>query len=121
MSDIRTVAEAFAGMLKANQHLEAAERFNAADIISMEAMPGPMEICRGTAELRAKGDWWYQNHEIHAFTAEGPLICGDQFLMRFHVDVTRKENGQRVAMDEFGLYTVRDGKIVEERFFYPTA
>ena len=36
----------------------------------------------------------------------------------FKIDVTRKQTGERVKMDEVGLYTVRSGKIVEERFFY---
>jgi ketosteroid isomerase-like protein len=31
--------------------------------------------------------------------------------------MTRKAAGQRLTMDEMALYTVRDGKIVEERFF----
>ena len=29
-----------------------------------------------------------------------------------------KATGQRLSMDEIGLYTVRNDKIVEERFFY---
>ena len=36
----------------------------------------------------------------------------------FDMDVTAKQTGQRMQMREIGLYTVRDGKIVEERFFY---
>ena len=43
---------------------------------------------------------------------------GNQFLMTFTIDVTPKMTGQRMQMLEFGLYTVENGKIVEERFFY---
>jgi ketosteroid isomerase-like protein len=32
--------------------------------------------------------------------------------------VTPKATGKRMQMDEVAVYTVRDGKIVEERFFY---
>ena len=46
------------------------------------------------------------------------VLNGDQFAVRFHFDVTVKETGERRVMDEVGLYTVRNGKIVEERFFY---
>jgi hypothetical protein len=28
------------------------------------------------------------------------------------------KGGQRTTMDEVGLYTIKDGKIAEERFFY---
>jgi ketosteroid isomerase-like protein len=34
------------------------------------------------------------------------------------MDLTPKATGERITMDEVGLYTIRDGKIVEERFFY---
>ena len=34
------------------------------------------------------------------------------------MDVTVKETGARMTMDEIGVYTVKNGKIVEERFFY---
>jgi ketosteroid isomerase-like protein len=38
--------------------------------------------------------------------------------VRFKYDVTPKHTGKRMTMDETGLYTVRDGKIVKEEFFY---
>ena len=50
--------------------------------------------------------------------AGGPWINGDQFVVRFTMDVTQKQSGQRIAMDEAALYTIKDGKIAEERFFY---
>nr|WP_287213810.1 SnoaL-like domain-containing protein [Mesorhizobium sp.] len=38
--------------------------------------------------------------------------------MRFKFDITPKATGERVSMDEVGLYTVKNGKIAEERFYY---
>lgn len=55
---------------------------------------------------------------MHDFSSEGPYLNGDQFAVRFQVDVTVKETGERRVMDEVGLYTVENGRIVEERFFY---
>ena len=34
------------------------------------------------------------------------------------MDVTPKMTGQRVSMVEVGVYTVEDGKIVREEFYY---
>ncbi len=116
--DIRELAQAFVDLLKAGQHEEAAQIHNSADIVSREAMEGPMAEVRGTEAVKAKSDWWYANHEIHSVESFGPFIHGDQFAVRFAMDVTSKETGQRMQMDEVGLYTVQDGKIVEERFFY---
>ncbi len=112
------LAKAFTDMLKAGEHTAAAARFNAPDIVSIEAMDGPMARIQGMDAVKAKGEWWYANHEIHAASAAGPYMNGDQFIVRFSIDVTMKQTGQRMQMEEAGLYTVRDGKIVEERFFY---
>jgi len=43
-------------------------------------------------------------------------VHGDQFVVRFMLDVTPKDQ-KRIHLDEVGLYTVRNGRIVEESFF----
>jgi hypothetical protein len=111
------LAKAFATMLAEGRDREAAETFWAEDVVSREAMDGPMAVTRGRAEIFAKHDWWGANNAVHGVTVAGPFVNGDQFALRFSMDVT--PNGEaRAQMDEIGLYTVRDGRIVEERFFY---
>lgn len=114
----KETAEAFTALLKAGDHDAAAAQFNADDIVSYEAMEGPMAVCKGRDAVKAKADWWYANHEVHSATSEGPFVNGDQFAVRFAIDVTSKESGQRMQMTEIGLYTVKNGKITEERFYY---
>jgi ketosteroid isomerase-like protein len=116
--DTKQVAEEFTALCKAGKLDEAGERFWSDDVVSLEAMEGEGQRTDGKAAARAKGEWWVGAHEVHAFSTEGPQVNGDQFVVRFAMDVTQKETGQRVQMDEVALYTVRDGKIVEERFFY---
>ncbi len=111
-------AAAFTDMLKRGEHEAAAARFNAPAIVSIENMDGPMARVEGTQAVKAKSDWWNGAHEIHSAQAHGPYLNGEQFIVRFDMDVTVKETGVRMQMSEAGLYTVRDGKIVEERFFY---
>ncbi len=112
------LAKEFTIMLKAFQHEGAAARFNADDIVSYEDMAGPMAVCTGKDAVKSKGAWWMANHEVHSGTVEGPYVHGDQFVVHFTYDVTVKETGERRNLDEVGLYTIRDGKIAEERFFY---
>ena len=114
----KEVAETFTALLKAGHHEEAATQFNADPIISYEAMEGPMAMCSGRDAVKAKSDWWYANHDVHSVTTEGPFMNGNQFALRFDMDITTKETGQRMQMAEIALYTVKDDKIVEERFFY---
>lgn len=112
------LARDFTELLKQGDDERAAEKYNANDIVSYEAMEGPMAVCQGKDAVKQKGDWWRQNHDLHGASVEGPFVNGNQFAVRFKYDVTPKATGQRVTMDEVGLYTVKDGRIIEERFFY---
>ncbi|MBR0657186.1 nuclear transport factor 2 family protein [Plastoroseomonas arctica] len=116
--DTKEVAQAVAAMCKEGKHEEAGKQFWADNVVSFEAMEGPMARVEGREGVEAKSAWWYANHEVHSATTEGPYVHGDQFALQFAMDVTMKENGKRMQMTEIGLYTVKDGKIVEERFFY---
>ena len=49
----------------------------------------------------------------------GPYPHDDRFAVRFLYDVTDKPSGKRFTMDEVGLFTVVNGKITREEFFYP--
>lgn len=115
----KDVADALVAMWKAGQFDESGEAYWADDVVSYEnAPPGAdMAEIRGRAGVKAKGDWWNANHEIHGVVVEGPYLNGDQFAVRFKMDITPK-GGERMTMDEIGLYTIRGGKIAEERFFY---
>ncbi len=115
---ITDTAQAFTDMLKSGDHEGAANAFNAPDIVSLEAMDGPMARVEGSEAVKAKSDWWYANHTVHDAKAAGPYINGEQFAVIFDMDVTAKESGERLQMKEVGLYTVRNGKIVEEKFMY---
>ena len=73
-------------------------------------------VCEGKDAVHKKSEWWRENHEVHGGSVEGPYVNGDQFVVRFTMDVTPKASGKRMKMDEVGVYTVEKGKIVSERF-----
>jgi hypothetical protein len=113
------VAAAFTALLKAGDHNGAAMQFNAPDIVSIEAMDGPMSRCEGAEAVKAKSEWWYANHIVHSVNTEGPFVNGNRFAVVFDMDVTVKDTGVRMSDSrEVALYTVKDGKIVEEMFMY---
>lgn len=114
---VADVAKQFTAALK-KQDYPAAEAFWADDVVSIEAMEGPNQRAVGKAAVHGKSEWWFGAHEVHSFGVEGPFVNGDQFALGFKIDVTNRESGQRMKMDEIGLYTVKNGKISEERFFY---
>ncbi|HEY4171113.1 MAG TPA: SnoaL-like domain-containing protein [Reyranella sp.] len=113
------VANDLVAMWKQGKFGESGEKYWAADVVSIEAgAPGGGDpVSHGIEAARGKGEWWANNHEVHGAEVEGPFINGDQFVVRFKMDVTPK-GGQRFLMDEMAVYTIKDGKIAEERFFY---
>jgi hypothetical protein len=116
--DIRAIAEHVVELANAGEFEAIGDTYWDDDIISFEAGEGPMAVCDGIDAVRAKSEWWSGAHEVHGGSAEGPWVNGDQFTVRFIMDVTNKDSGARIKMDEIALYTVDDGKIIEERFFY---
>ena len=112
----KEVAKAFTAAL-AKSDEAAAQKLWSDDVVSLEAMEGDMARLEGRKAVHGKGEWWYANHTVHEMRAEGPYVHGNQFAVRFVIDVTPKGDKRR-TMDEVALYTVANGKIVEERFFY---
>jgi hypothetical protein len=90
------------------------------DVVSEEAWtpPGVERIARGLPAVQAKGEAWARDHEIHGFEVAGPFPLGQRFAVHFRFDVTNKPSKRRIAMEEIGLFTVENGKIVREEFFY---
>jgi ketosteroid isomerase-like protein len=108
------------GLCRQGKDQEAIARLYSPSIESVEslAVPGMEQTQRGIANTKGKNQWWVDNHEVHGNEAEGPFPHGDRFIVRFKYDVTPKHTGKRMTMDETGLYTVQNGKIVKEEFFY---
>jgi ketosteroid isomerase-like protein len=81
----------------------------------------PMEM-RGKKAVRAKNQWWYDNNEVISARVNGPFLGeGDQFAVQHEYETKDKATGQQRQMSEMALYTVKDGKIVQERFYYKTS
>ena len=93
-----------------------------AEAVSVEAVQGPgaeRRETKGRDAIKGKHDWWYSAMEEHDSTVDGPYMHGDdRFAVIFEMDVTDRASGERTQMKEVGVYTVVDGKIVREEFFY---
>jgi hypothetical protein len=111
------LAKAFTDLCAKGDFKGAGDRFWADTIVSREDMPGDMAMLSGRKAVEGKSEWWFANHEVHGAKVEGPYVHGNQFTVRFMMDVTPKGQTRRM-LDEVGLYTVENGKIVEEKFFY---
>lgn len=114
------IGEEMVALCRVGKNEEALDRLFSPDVESVEAaeMPGIGRVQKGLAAVKGKNAWWIANHEVHSAEALGPYPNGDRFIVHFRYEVTPKETGKRTKMDETALYTVANGKIVKEEFFY---
>ena len=115
-----TVAQELVSLCRDGRYLDCVDQFYSKDIVSVEAIDSPQKPAemRGIDVIRGKNERWVQNMDIHKAEVIGPFVGEGQFAVRFEFDFTVKQTGQRMQLSEMGLYTVKDGKIVREQFFY---
>jgi hypothetical protein len=119
-STTAAVANELVSLCRQGRNMEAIEKFYSPDIVSVEAvgdetMPAVMH---GIDGIRQKNEWWFNTFTVNSADVRGPFIGEDQFAVNFEFDTTNKQTGERTEMTEMALYTVKDGKIVREQFFY---
>lgn len=114
------VAEELVSFCRAGRNMDAINALYSPEIVSVESMGNeqmPREM-RGIDAIRQKNAWWGENNEVHSAQVEGPFVSEGKFAVYYKYDCTFKPTGKRQNMEEMALYTVKDGKVVEEHFFY---
>jgi hypothetical protein len=114
------VAQELVALCRQGRNLDAVNKLYSPRIVSIESsgspeMPAEMS---GLDAIRGKHQWWEENNEVHSLELNGPFVGEGQFAVQFTFDTTFKPTSRRQSMTEMALYTVKDGKIVREQFFY---
>ncbi len=114
------VADRLVKLCSKGKFMEAGMELYSPEIVSVEAgaPPGKSREMKGIEAVKAKGEWWTANHDVHSVKVEGPLVSGSQFAVTFKMEATFKPENKRFTMEEIAVYKVADGKIVREEFFY---
>lgn len=73
---------------------------------------------KGRKAVQKKCEEWIAAHQVHACKASGPFVGATGFGVLYDMDVEVKATGQRMKMQEVGVYTVKNGKVVQEEFMY---
>jgi ketosteroid isomerase-like protein len=123
MENSLDIGKKLVSLCQQGKNLDAVEQLYAPNIVSIEPHEGPDMPARqeGIKAVKAKNEWWYKNHQIHSHEVKGPWANGDQFIVYLKYDVTGTGGpmkGKRMTVEENALYTVQNGKIVQEEFFY---
>ena len=112
------VAKKWHQMCAEGKNLECVNELYADNVTSRE-MPGmPGEVTEGRQNVWNKNKEWLDNvEEFHSSSISEPIVAGNHFTTKMDFDVTFKDRG-RQQMEEVGVWEVKDGKIVNEQFFY---
>ena len=110
------LATQFTSLCRSGKFDEAGKKFWADDVVSIEPMSGEMHRLQGRQAVEGKGKWFNDNHQVHSVKVEGPFVNGDEFTVRFEMEITPKGKS-RMTMKEIALYRVKNGKVAEEKFF----
>lgn len=93
------------------------DKFWSRNAVSMEGEGMPM-AWNGIKAIRAKSQWWNDNHTIHNAKVSGPYVGAQGFAIHFEMESEEKSSGRRTWMEEVGVYSVQKGKVVREEFMY---
>jgi SnoaL-like domain len=118
---IDAVARDFTAMLRLGQFEAAGEKVWATDVRSAEPADISQDIpalVSGREAARLKARARFANKEIDDLGIDGPFVTGDQFALFLDMLITDLATGRTQPFAEIAIFTVRDGHIIEERFFY---
>ena len=113
------VADKLVAYMRQGQMFEAQTELYADDIVCIEP-EGAMapHITKGKKAVGEKGKQFASMiEERHGGSCSDPVVGGRYFSLAMSVDATMKGMGRQV-LDEVCVYEVKDGKIVQEQFFY---
>ena len=112
------VAEKVVELVRKQAWHEALDTLYDKDIVSVEASASEGESAekRGIDQVRGKIDWWLNAMEVHSFTANGPFVAHNRFVVQYDADVTEKNSKKRFQLSEVGVYTVKREDCAREEF-----
>lgn len=115
---LRTVASKFVELCRQGKNFDVMHTMYSPNIISVE---GDGKETAGQGPVIKKSEDWGSDKTFHSETVAGPFFSGatpDQFTVYFTLNFTPKATGQRMTMEEVGIYTVKNDQITREQFFY---
>lgn len=84
------------------------------------SIEGDGQRYEGRPAVEKKCADWMNAHTVHRVEAKGPFLGAETVAIEYVLDLEPKDGSwPRTTMSEIAVYTVRDGKVVQEEFMYP--
>lgn len=113
------IAAQFNELAQQEKWFDIQDKFFSDDVKSIEPADSPyFGYAEGKAAVRRKAeDFVDRITALHSAYTSEPLVAGDHFAVARELDITVQPHG-RIQIKQLMLYTVKEGKIVSEQFFY---
>jgi len=113
---LRAVAQRVVDLCNQGKNFDVMHTMYDPDIASVEPT-GKATV--GKDAVIQKSVEWAKGVDIHGETVVGPFFHGDdRFATKTIFEVTRKATGKRETLEEITVYTVKNGLITREEFFF---
>ena len=113
------VANRLVSLCREGKHEQVVKELYAPDIVSIEPEGAPNRIAKGLEAIIAKGEQFDSRIEkVNTSFISDPVVADNFFSCSMLMNVNMKGVPVPVDMNEVCLYTVNEGKIVQEQFFY---
>lgn len=114
------IAKKLIAYCKEGQWEQAYKELYSPNIKSMEpTAEGGWDTVEGMDGLAKKAEQWHNMVSgFHSSEISEPLVADNYITCVMKTNLTFKGQNEPTQMDEICLYTVKDGKIVVEQFFY---
>ena len=118
---VRTVAAKFQELVSQGKHFEFMRTMYSPDMVSVE---GDGRATVGKEQVIHKSEVFQGANQFHSQDLRGPFFLGDasadsgRFGVYIALEFSPNSGGDRRRHEEVGLYTVQDGVVTREEFFY---
>ena len=113
------VANRLVELCREGKNEQAVNELYSPEIVSIEPEGTPNRIVKGLAGIAEKGAKFQSTIEkFNSNFVSDPVVAENFFSCAMLMNVQMKGVPVPIDMDEISVYTVKDGKIIQEEFFY---
>ncbi len=117
-TDLKHRVDTLNTMIQQGRIMEAMEEFYSDNVVMAE---NDAEPTVGLAANLEREQAFVNNTQWHGLELKDVVVDGNTSMVRWWMDFTNSEYGQRLAFTQVAYQRWEDGKIAEERFYYTPA
>ena len=115
--DNKAIARRLVELCRQGKYPQAIDELYADDASGHEDYMGGAHM-GGKGAIRQGTEHWLSVNELRDNVVGDPAFFGNRFIVRFTGTMVKKDGGAEHPYEEFGLYTIENGKISKQEFFY---